>query len=166
MSANTRNLRDGVMKISDGSGSPKSLTIPIMDGDLTFEEHLPSAVIMNRGRIDSRKAGDDKPLTVSFSWKFEQFMYASGNATGMSVRDALTGEGGAVGASWVSVDSCGPWAVDIEIEITNPCAPTEKEILKFPKFHPESLTFKEGKDTDTISTKGDCLAVKPTRTYA
>jgi hypothetical protein len=161
--ASTRNLRHGQLKIIDGSGTPNTLIIPIAAGDLNFTVHSPSFTIRNRGVIDHSRAGDEKEMDISFSFLFEQWQANAGN-TGISVVDALTQSG--LASTWMNVDpSCGPFRVNLEFKIVDPCNNANYETLLFPKFHAESLNFREGNDANSISVSGMCLAVKPTRTY-
>lgn len=162
--ATTRNLRDGSIIIKDGSGTPKTLLIPISEGDMAFNVKKPSFTVMNRGVIDSRKAGDQTPTDVSFSIKFEQWSFASAS-TGISVYDALNGSGGAASAGWVSTDPCGPFAVTIEFRIADPCNPGHYESLQFLKFHAEQTGFKEGGEYNSLSISGAALVPEPVRTY-
>jgi hypothetical protein len=160
----TRNLRDGTITLRDGSGTPKTLVIPISSGDFSFDINTPSFIVMNRGKIDSRKAGDQQPVDISFSVMFEQWSYGSGLSTGISVADAFLGIGGA--STWVSTDACGPFSVDIQFDMVDPCTPGKKETLVFGKFHADKLSFKEGNEANSLSITGKALAQLPTRTYA
>jgi hypothetical protein len=163
--ATVRTLRDGSIIIKDGSGTPKTLTIPISDGDLSFERMRNAFLIMNRGVIDSRRAGDQTAMSLDFSIKFEQWNYSSGASTGLSVQDVLAGDTPAVTAGWVSTDTCGPYAVTIEFRIADPCNVGHYEALTFTKFMAEKFSFKEGSEANTLSISGTALMDKPTRTY-
>ncbi len=166
--SNTRNLRDATLKIVDGTAdTPLYLEIPIMDGDLSWSEKHPTMIVKNRGKIDSRKEGDEEAMEVSFSFLFEQYQFATGEATGVSVHDALYGTGGAAaeGAAWVSTDSCGPYAIDLEFTIANPCADGEAEVLTFPKFHADKFDFKEASEANKCTVSGSSLAQVPGRDY-
>jgi len=166
MAASTRNLRHGKLTIRDGSTpTPNSLLIPIQDGDLDFTITYPVFIVKNRGKIDHKRSGDQTEIDLKFSFKFEQWNYATGVSTGVSPVDALTQKGGAT--TWASSGpSCGPYSIDIVFNITNPCNIAETEQLVFPAFTVESLNFKEGSEFDVISVSGKALAVEPTRTYA
>lgn len=165
MPASTRNLRHGKLFIRDGTTpTPNLLEIPISDGDLDFTITKPTFIVKNRGKIDHKRDGDEVEIDIKFSFKFEQWSYASGAATGVSPTDALTKEGGA--ASWVSTGpSCGPYSIDLIFRVTNPCADDEYEQLVFPAFNVATLNFKEGSEFNMINVTGTALAFKPDRTY-
>jgi hypothetical protein len=164
MSGSTRNLRDGKVIIQDGSPSPKQLEIPIAEGDLAFTQKSPSFVVLNRGRIDSRKQGDETPLDVSFTGKFEQW---SGNygSTGLSPVDVMDGTQKAIDAGWISTDPCGPWAIDVLFQMQNPCNKAEFEQLTFRKVHFDEIAFKEGNEYNTFAPKGTALQPKVESTF-
>jgi hypothetical protein len=163
--ASTRNLRHGTLILRDGT-TPTAITleIPIQDGDLDFTITYPTFTVKNRGKIDHKRTGDETEIDIKFSFKFEQWSYASGAATGISPVDALTKKGGA--SAWVSTGpSCGPYSIDLIFRVENPCNPAEYEQLVFPAFNVESLNFKEGSEFDTVSVSGKALAFEPTRTW-
>jgi hypothetical protein len=162
--AQTRNLRNGLLILRDGTGTPNELQIPIQDGDLSFTVAKPTFTIRNRGKIDHRRDGDETEMQISFSFKFEQWSYNNAN-TGISPSDVLLKQGGA--SAWNSTDpvACGPWAIDLVFRIHVPCTPTSYEQLVFPKFHAESLQFSEAAEANTIQVSGSSLAFVPTRTY-
>jgi hypothetical protein len=163
--ASTRNLRHGKLIIRDGTlPTANELIIPISDGDLDFTITYPTFVVKNRGKIDHKRTGDEVEIDIKFSFKFEQWSYASGASTGVSPVDALTKKGGA--AAWASTGpSCGPYSIDLVFQLENPCNATESEQLVFPAFNVESLNFKEGSEFDTVSVTGKALAFEPTRTW-
>lgn len=165
MAASTRNLRHGKLILRDGTPTiPNELIIPIADGDLDFTITKPTFIVKNRGKIDHKRDGDEVEIDIKFSFKFEQWSYASGASTGVSPSDALTKEGGA--AAWISTGpSCGPYCIDLIFRATNPCNAAEYEQLLFPAFSLDSLNFKEGSEFNTINVAGKALAFKPTRSY-
>lgn len=163
--SSTRNLRHGKLIIRDGNTpTANELVIPIQDGDLDFTITYPTFTVKNRGKIDHKRTGDETEIDIKFSFKFEQWAYASGASTGVSPVDALTKKGGA--AAWVSSGpSCGPYSIDLVFQVTDPCDDTKAEQLVFPAFNVESLNFKEGSEFDTVSVTGKALAFEPTRTW-
>lgn len=165
MAASTRNLRHGSLILRDGTTpTANQLIIPIQDGDLDFTITYPTFIVKNRGKIDHKRTGDETEIDIKFSFKFEQWSYASGASTGVSPVDALTKKGGA--ATWVSTGpSCGPYSIDLVFQVTNPCNAAEYEQLVFTAFNVESLNFKEGSEFDMVSVSGKSLSFEPTRTY-
>ena len=163
--ASTRNLRHGKLLIRDGTTpTPFVLEIPISEGDLDFTITYPTFLVRNRGKIDHKRTGDETEIDIKFSFKFEQWSYASGAGTGVSPVDALTKKGGA--SAWVSTGpSCGPYSIDLMFRVENPCNAAEYEQLVFPAFNVDSLNFKEGSEFDMISVSGKALAFEPTRTW-
>ena len=165
MSASTRNLRHGKLIIRDGTiPTANQLIIPIMDGDLDFTITKPTFIVKNRGRIDHKREGDETEIDIKFSFKFEQWSYASGASTGVSPSDALLKQGGA--AAWITTGpSCGPYAIDLLYQITDPCNALNYEQLIFTAFNPDSLNFKEGSEFNTINVTGKALDFMPDRSW-
>jgi hypothetical protein len=164
MSGTTRNMRDGTIIIRDGSPTPKTLTIKIDEGNFNFSVKTPSFVVMNRGRIDSRKTGDETPTDINFGVKVEQWSFDYVD-TGISINDALRGIGGALAAGWVSTDECGPFSVDIEFRMKNPCNPAQYEQLIFRDFHAEQVSFAENAEANTLQVQGNALVAEPERVF-
>jgi hypothetical protein len=164
MSNSSRNMRDGTIIIRDGSPTPKTLTLTLDEGNMKFTVKTPSFVVMNRGKIDSRKTGDETPTEVSFGAKVQQWSYDYIN-TGLSLYDALRGIGGADAAGWISTDECGPFSVDIEFRMANPCNPSQYESLLFKKFHAESVSFSENAEANTLEVSGNALVGEPVRAF-
>ncbi len=165
MAVCSRNLRDARIYLYDATPvTPLKLLIPIDNGDLSWTVHDQSKTILNRGRLHSRRQGDEIPIDMSFTIKFTQYQYAEGSATGVSPVDILLHQGGA--SAWVSTDNCcGPFAVDLKFEVTDPCDITKAELLTFVKFHAETVAFKEGDDFDTITVNGMAFTTRPSRAY-
>lgn len=164
-----RNLRNDILIIQDGTTpTPNQLEILGAEGDLTFTEVDNTNMIMSRGVIVGRTQGDQEGMSVSFSFKFEQWSYENGQGTdpvtyGISPVDALKQRGGA--AAWVSTAACGPYSVDLVLKIANVCGGSGTEVLTFEKFHADSVDFSEGDEFNTISVTGTCIAISPVRTW-
>lgn len=164
MPLKTRNYRDGTLIIVDGT-TPTANTLEVVgcDGDLTFSETQESFLIMRRGIIDSIREGDQQPISLSFTVKFEQWERADGASTGISVVDALKKRGGA--SAWESVDTCGPYMVNLQFKIKDICNPGAFEVLTFEKFVCDEVTFGEAAEYNTLRISGKCVSFPPTRTY-
>ena len=158
-----RNLRDGLLIIQDGSGTPNQLEILGAEGDLEFTDVDETFVIRSRGKIVGRSQGDEAEMTVNFTLKFEQWAYDDGESTGVSVADALRQRNGA--SAWVSTDTCGPYSVDLIYKATNVCGGAGKEVLTFKKFHANTINFSEGDEFNTLRVEGNSLLSAPERTW-
>lgn len=155
----TRNLRDGVITIKDGAGTPNSLTVALDMGDLKFDEKRNYIQVLDRGVLDHVRAGDEEAVPLSFSAKINRFGVASGTPT---IRDALTKLGGAAG--WTSTGSSHePYCTTIVFQINDPASGgTDHEVLTFSKFFVETITYEEGDEFNTVSVSGFSFATKPT----
>lgn len=167
MSQRTRNLTNGQITLVDGSTTPKTLVVPIEDGNLRFSVRRPAKVIMNRGRVAGLAEGNEEPMNVSFSAKFEEWRgrTLTAYATIPSVPDALRNKGNA--SAWVSSLDCGPYCVDVRFDLTNPCAASgidQTERLVFPDYHCDEVGFEEGDNADMMTYSGICAALEPTST--
>lgn len=164
MSGATRNLRDGAIFIEDGSAIPKIFEALLTEGDLAFTEKDQSFIVMDRGRIDSRKQGDESVLDINFTAKFQQWSGAYGD-TGLSLIDVLTGSARARAAGYVSTDQCGPWAVTVKFRVVDPCNKANAEVFTFSNVHISERAFKEGSEYNTVAVKGDALQGTVVATY-
>ena len=162
-----RNLTHGQITIVDGSGTPKTLAVPIEEGNLRFTVRRPVKVIMNRGQVDSFAEGNEEPMSVSFNFKFEEWRgrTLTAYATVPSVPDALRKVGNA--SDWTSTLDCGPYCVDVRFDLSNPCTASgidQTERLVFPDFHADEVGFEEADDANRVSVSGMSLALEPTST--
>lgn len=154
------NLKNAILKIKDGTGTPLTLTVKMGEGNLTYSEKKPRIYIKNRGHLDDVEDGDDEAMEVSFEGKWNFLLSVTGEP--LSIEDVLKKRG--LASSWVSSDSdpCRPYAVDLELTFTPVCGAVNTEVILFPDFRYESLEHDaKGK---TISCKGMCNATEPTVT--
>lgn len=167
MSQRTRNLTNGQITLVDGSTTPKTLVVPIEDGNLRFNVRRPAKVIMNRGRVAGLAEGNEEPMNASFSAKFEEWTgrTLTAFATIPSVPDAMHRKGNA--STWVSTLDCGPYCVDIRFDLTNPCEASgidQTERIVLPDFHCDEVGFEEGDNADMTTYSGICATLEPTST--
>jgi len=158
---NVRNLRDGELQISDGGAN--SITLVLDEGNLSFEETRNVINVLDRGVLDHRRAGDEAPISVSFSLKYEYLLADTGDtAEAISVREALTQSGAA--SSWASTDSTGrPFSTRLTFWVKNPDTAGKDEKIVFEKFHPTSIRVAEG-DPTMIEVTGEDFETIPTIT--
>jgi len=139
---------------------PQQLEIKIGDGNLTYTEANEYEYDLDRGVLDTVRAGDQVPLDLSLEFVYEYV--TTGTSEEISPMDALKKIGGA--SEWVSssADPCEPYAVDVEIVHTPICTTQEIETTVFPDFRSESREPDLGEASVAVS--GRCNAVQPTVT--
>jgi len=150
-----KSLRDGLLKILDGTGTPNEVELVCDEGNLAFTV-VPGGKevkqILDRGALSHLRYGDEKPIPVSFDLKFKEFISIAGT-TPKTVYEALMKVGRC--STWTSViaDGGGVYGVKLEFNIDTPVSGAVSERVIFNKFVPESVDFKEG-DPNTLSVKG------------
>ena len=87
-------LRNSVLKIKDGSGTPNSLTVKIGDGNLTWSEKRNVEYKLNRGLVDEVRLGDDIPMDVRFDFVWDFLKSDTGEP--VTIEEALKKTGAAV----------------------------------------------------------------------
>jgi hypothetical protein len=149
-------LKKATLKIKDGTGTPKTLTVKIGEGNLTYSEKRNNEYILDRGVLSDVKQGDEVPMEVSFDFMWEYILGSS--STAPSVEEALKG---ASRIGWISTDSdaCRPYAVDLELEyLPTPSTCGDQEVITFPDFRWESL--EHDLRGASISCSGKCNATQ------
>lgn len=157
-------LKNATIKFVDGTPTtPKTLTIKIGMGTLSYTEHLKREYTLDRGKLSTVRNGDDTPMDVSldFIWEF-----LKGSTTvAVTPEDVLRQRLG--GASWVStdVDTCAPFSIDIQIFYA-PCVTKMLEDIYLPDFRFEQLAYDA--KAGMIKCTGRCNAIQAViarRTY-
>jgi hypothetical protein len=139
---------------------PQQLLIKIGDGNLTYTEANEYEYDLDRGVLDTVRAGDEVPLDLSLDFVYEYIL--TGTSEEISPMDALKQIGGASGWVSSSADPCEPYAVDVEVIHTPLCTTQEIETTVFPDFRSESREPDFGEAG--VSVSGRCNAVQPTIT--
>lgn len=106
--------RDGVITLSDATGTPVTLEIAYEEGNVTFDTpKAAQTVIRDRGTITTVRKGDDEPsATGSFSAYFRQFTDGAEagsildfiNKTGFYSSNVSTGNSGTPYVEFYCVD--------------------------------------------------------------
>ena len=183
--ANTRNMRHGSLSLSDGQTVANTLAIDIDEGNMSFDEATPGVVVKNRGALDHWSKGEEQPVNVSFTIKFDAFgskttqAIAPDTADGgvkpdggpvlnYSVADFLTNRlygssappvGGLLSSTNGRSDN---FTLTIKFTIDNPMSSgDENEVLTFTQFHCETLKFSEGAEFNTIAVTGRANITTP-----
>lgn len=149
--------------VADGAALtwlPHRLQIRVGEGNFQWTEKRNIQYTKDRGRLDTVKLGDEEPVEVKldFTWVF---LKADTGQT-PTVEDVLKKRGEA--SSWVTsaADTCEPYAVDLKIVYTPPCAAEKREVYLVRDFRYEDLghDIKQG----MVSISGKANVTEPTVT--
>jgi hypothetical protein len=158
----TRNLRDGELKIKDGtSGTPQSLTVLLDEGDLRWTVRMRTIEVKDRGSIAAghTRKGDEESVSLSFTAKWTQLIGKSASgADPLQLYEMLMFVSG---ANVVSTSPDGEQdTLTLEFTVVDP-AGTASERVTFNKVYRESLTMSEGDDANLIAFTGRAFVTKP-----
>ena len=141
---------------------PHRLQIRIGEGNFQWTEKRNIMYTKDRGRLDTVKLGDEEPVEVKldFTWVF---LKADAGQT-PTVEDVLKKRGEA--ASWVTsaADTCEPYAVDIKIVYSPPCASEKREVYLVRDFRYEDLGHDVKQGMVSVSGKANITEPTVTRT--
>lgn len=166
-----RSLKDAVLTIKDGTGTPKTVAVIIGTGNITWSVNTPKEYVLDRGLLASGtvRDADEVPMDVNLVCRYVDVNSDQGSTPAELVTpyEAIYRKGAAVTASWTSVgaDPCEPYAVDLQLVHTPVCTGgTAKtvETIVFDEFRAEKCDFDPSAGTFTFS--GKCKAVHPTVT--
>ena len=167
----TRNLTHSAMTINDATPTtPKTLILPIMEGDLEWTANpSPSIIVMNRGVMSHRTAQPQVPVRGRFTAKYTEYMGKSLAGAAPSPLDAMLKQGNA--STWLSTMLCGPYCFDLAFALSNPCSGAgtgvdQSEILTFLDCNLTSYTFREAVDYDRSACEFEALITQPTSARA
>ena len=136
---------------------PQLISIKLGEGDVKWTEKNEFTYDLDRGNLDGVRKANEIPMDVSFNFIFDHVKSDSGEP--ITPMEAIKGIGAA--SEWVTsaTDRCEPYAVDITVIDTPPCAPANRETILFPDFRSESreASFKDA----SISISGRCNAQEP-----
>lgn len=153
-------IKDATIRLIDGTEPiPKTMSVKIGEGNLTYNETRNREYVLDKGQIDSVRDGDEAPLELSFDIMWEEISATVGSGI-PTVEDALKKRGDAL--AWVTSggDVCEPYAVDVELEIDAGCVDAngvpvkDREIHTFPEYRYESLNH--DLRAGTVATSGMC----------
>lgn len=135
----------------------RKLEIKVGEGNLTYNEQVARTYVLDRGRIDTVKNGDDTPMevTLDFVWEWITGVGASGVPT---IEDVLKKINEAADWETTSPDPCEPYCVDIECFYDPGCGGNNTERIVLPMFRYESLNHNL-RDAQ-ISCSGKCNATQ------
>lgn len=140
--------------------APIQIDIKIGDGNVTYTEANEYEYDLDRGILDTVRAGDEVPMDVSLDFVYEYI--TTGTSETVSPMDALKKIGAASEWRSSSSDGCEAYAVDIEVVHTPICTTQAIETTIFPDFRSESREVDLGEASVAVS--GRCNVTQPTLT--
>lgn len=154
-------LKNMVLTIVDGTGTPNTLVVKIGEGNLTYSEKRDIQYVKDRGNLDTTREGEQMPCEISFNFVWQ---FVTGSALGLvpvpiTVDDALKQIGGA--SAWLSTGgACEPYAVDLRWDQNVTCGTIPDERLVFTQFRWEDLDHDS--KSGMVSCKGKSNQLRPT----
>jgi len=150
-----KNANDGTLKIIDGAGSPASVTVSFINGDLSITEPgyegKEPIMVYDRGAITQVIDGNDVPIDWSFSAKLVTIT----DSSTPTIRDAFKKAGGA--AAWTSTSAKGKHTLDLEWTLTAKSDGSD-EVITINDCFAESIEVAEGDEFDTVSVSGKSIS--------
>ncbi len=136
------------VSIKKGTLTVAGVTVTLGEGNLTFSEKKQYDYLLDRGRLDDVREGDDIPMDVSFDFRWSEI-------TGGDVVSAIKGSGSETSSD---DDTCRPYACDLIFAYDPDCGSEAAGSITLPDFRQESLDFdvRGGK----ISCSGKCNATE------
>ncbi|MBF84040.1 MAG: hypothetical protein CL489_06130 [Acidobacteria bacterium] len=157
-------LKNATIKFLDGTAvTPQELELKVDDGNITFQSQREIEYVLNRGKLDSTREGDEVPMSVSINLRWDEIRASTADSH-MSPYEFITGEN--KGSAVVSTGAdCEPLAIDIQVVLgLDACSGSnvEDETIVFTQFRYESI---DGDASNgTLSVQGRCNAKHPTST--
>lgn len=154
----TRNLRDGQIVISDGAGTPSTLTALLTNGDLEWSEPRDTKEIKDRGILSHTRPGDQQTCPLSVSTMWTQLIGKSVSAATANVLYDLVNN---LAGTYTSTGCTGEqFTLSWAFTVTDPAA-TRSELITFGKVYKTNLSCKEGDQTNTLSFSGTHFGAAP-----
>lgn len=159
-----KNMRDGTIKLKDGTATPLVLTVTLDEGNLTYAMNAnPSFTVFDRGVISHVRKGDEVPITGSFSVKYVDLI-APDAAANETLYEVITKTDDA--SDWISTSTgTDVYTLDLEFLINDPGGGTD-ETVTFPDCAFTDVEFAEGDEFDTLSVSFTSIATRPTVAHA
>jgi hypothetical protein len=164
-------LKNTAIKLLDGTTpTALELEIKIGEGNVTWDETRNVEYILDRGRIDEVRLGDEVPMDINFDFIWE-FLSGDTSSAGAlpTVEDVLKNRGNA--STWISSDpdTCRPFAIDIVLENIPPCgtggSPAEQEIITLPDFRYTSLSHDLRAATVAVTGQSNATEATSVRSF-
>lgn len=158
---NKIDLKNVTLTIKDDGA--ESIEVKFDSGNFTFSDQIAHEYDLDRGNLDTVSLGDETPVDISFTGRFDYF---EGDGSDVTLRDALRKAGAA--SAWVSTaagisgQECTPYAVDLELVNTPTCSTgitNPIETMTFAQFRADNIAFDV--DAGTVAVTGKCNITAP-----
>lgn len=156
-------LKNATVRFVDGAtgtGKPNKLVIKVGDGNLTFDETVVIEYTLDRGKLSEVRKGNETPMDVSLDFIWDHLK--SNTTTTITPIDALKKRVGAVNWKSSDLNTCNPYALDLEIWYDPACSTELIESIMLPDFRYEKLAF--DLKAAMIKCSGKCNATEATIT--
>ena len=149
-----RNLRDGELVISDGTSTPLTITLVLDEGDLSWTESEEAVQVLDRGVLAQVRPGNEVPVEISFSAKWNQLIGSSvsGSGDATELYEILNNRS----SNFSSTRAVGEkYTLKYVFTVTAPGAvTTTDEIVTFLYVFKTSMEMGEGDEMNTINFSG------------
>lgn len=153
----TKNLRDGLLRLRDGTGTPVELDVAIDEGNLRFTITQNVNPILDRGVLAHPRLGDQEPVSWSFGMKYTEMLDDSAAGTPY---EFLTQTGAYTGNVSTRTDT-DVFCNDLRFYVDDPEGGTD-ELIEFPDCWHDSIEFQEGDEYNTLTVSGRAFVTAPT----
>lgn len=157
----TRSMRDGSVKIEDGSSPVNTCTVICDEGDVSWTINKEYLLSYCRGELGGKRKGSTQQVTLSFTSKAATIV---GNNLDSS--DPITPYDilhNSLGNFKSTADD--HYAVKVTFTTVDPEGVAPNEVIVFSKFAPETITFQEAEETNTLAFDGASFEEAPTITH-
>jgi hypothetical protein len=164
-----KSLKNAVLAILDGAGTPKVVTVLLGQGNVTWTENYGYDYETERGTIATGtvRDADEQPVELNVTAKWENTYYEGNDPDneagdfGCTPYEALKGVEAA--SSWVSTgaDACEPYCCAVRIRFDVECGASGvvSETVTFQEFRCESCAFDV--QAGTLVFSGKSKEVRP-----
>lgn len=142
---------------------PNVLELHIGEGNLEWTEKRAITYVKDRGKLAYTRLGDEEPTDISFEFIWDFLVSDASGGEPVTMKEALTNTGAA--ATWLSSaeDPCQPYAVNIRILYTPPCAGVKSELMIIRDFRWEELQHSTKDAKVSAKGKSNFFAVESSR---
>lgn len=140
----TRNLRDSRLRLVDGTGTPVTKEVTLLDGKIRWDEVQNVITVLDRGVLDHFRQGDQRGVQGSVAFKFVE-LFNSGSG---SIYEFLKFQG-AYSANVSTVVGTDVKTLHLELYVNDPGGGTD-ELIKFQNCAITRIEHSQGEEYDTI----------------